>query len=746
MPTKKTEENQLLRVEERASGDVKITPVGTSGTDISGGQFFEEYLAALASQTEAADTWDEMRRSDDQVKMLLRVVKNPILSARWFVSSATEDEQDKKIAEFVQFALFDNMGTDEHPKTFAKFQREALSAVEFGYALFEITNKIVIDHPEFGSYIGLKGVDWRSPKTIEEWNIAKDGRLIAVRQTDNSERAQDVWIPGKFILHIAPEMEGDNYEGISMLRPIYGNWLRKDILRKINMIGYERAATGIPIGVIPRGQENSTAQAKLEDSMSRFVAHERQYMTVPEGFNIDSLKIEHDGDDLQKSIEAENVGMAKSFLANFMELGLNGTGSYALGTDLSDIFLSGISVYSDSIATAMNAKLIPMLVKLNFGEQAKYPELKIEGINDKAGREFAEIIGMLKDRGLLQITDELQELVHKRYKLPDFDKELASAAVDSNPQSTLAAPGKTAEAEKKSAHPGDNIKRDMSPPARLSEIEYSLAEASVGKNIEKVGKELTSVMAENMRARGEELVQKMMTIWRNAPRSKRMSEVNKLQVPGKADYKKIISGHLADVYVQSTNGVKKELASNGLKLAEPSEIRDLPAESKATGASQADLLVESQDADIRKNLFFSFTSKADVLPTEEQMNANLLNVVDEYVTGASIRTAGPNAVANAVNLARNAVFQQKSTLDQIESFIFQNPSPEALICKELTGRVFTKQEYVVSNKLPPLHHNCNSWIVAQIAGRPENRPLSPAGLTIQGTPDQINKIESSIRF
>jgi hypothetical protein len=183
---------------------------------------------------------------------------------------------------------------------------------------------------------------------------------------------------------------------------------------------------------------------------------------------------------------------------------------------------------------------------------------------------------------------------------------------------------------------------------------------------------------------------------------------------------------------------------DGLKLAEESEIRDLPAESKTAGASQAALLVESQDADLRKNLFFSFTSKADVLPTEAQMNANLLKVVERYVEGASIRVAGPNAVANAVNLARNAVFQQKETFDRLESFIFENPSPEAPICKELTGRVFTKEEYVVSDKLPPLHHNCNSWIRAQVTGKAGNKPISAAGLSIQGTDKQIEQIEKSI--
>jgi hypothetical protein len=725
MPTNEEKTNLSPQVEIPDSGRVaiKTKEIGVSGIDISGFRFYEEYLDAL-TQSESADVYDEMRRSDDQVKMLLRVVSNPILSARWFITPGVEDDKGKRIADFAQFALFENLGTEERPKSFKKFQRETLLCVPFGYSLFERTDKIVHNDPEYGTYIGIKGLDWRSPKTIVEWGVADDGTLDWVKQDDYSQRSRNVTIPGRFLLHVAPEMEGDLYEGISMLRPIYGNWLRKNILLKIQMMGAERAATGVPIGKIPQGQLNSPSQDALEDSLSRFVAHERQYLLVPEGFMVEALKIAHDGKALDAMIRREDIGMAKSFLAAFMELGVNSSsGSWALGTDLSDIFLSGIELYADCATDSIDLQVIRPLVKSNFGPQRKYPKLKIEGINDKAGKEFAEVLQLLSSNDLIQITDRLKEVVHKRYNLPDFDHDLK---------------------EERPGTPPKASSNSLKAETRLSEMEYNLAEPSVGRNIEKVGKEMTLLMSERMRGRGGRLIERMMTIWRNVAPAKRREQVNKLTVPGKTDYKKLLANELADVYVRATQGVKKELASDGLKLAEPSEIKDLPAESKAAGASQADLLVDSQDADLRKNLFFSFTSKLDTLPTEAQMEANLFKVLEKYVTGASINTAGPNAVANAVNLARNAIFQRRETLDKIESFIFTNPSPEAKICVELTGRVFSKEEYVVSDKLPPLHHNCNSWIKAQITGRPGNKAVSPAGLTIQGTPDQIETIEKSI--
>lgn len=675
--------------------------------------------------TDGPDEWDEMRRSDDQIIMLLRVVKNPIMSARWFISPADDSKESKKISKFVSHVLMDDMGIEENPKTFEKFKREALTAVEFGYSLFEITNKIVLDDEEYRSYVGFKGIDWRSPKTIEEWDIEPGGKLTRVRQIDNSQRSRDVFIDGDFVLHIAPEMEGDNYEGISMLRPIYGNWLRKNVLLKLQMIGIERAATGVPIGEVPRGQENSTSQAAMEDSLSRFVSHEQQYMTVPEGFKVDSLKIEHDAEKVQAAISAENVGMSKSFLVSFMELGLSGSGSFALGTDLSDIFLSGLSVYANSIRSPINTKLIPQIVKLNFGKQRKYPELIIEGINDKAGKELSEILKTLKEGGFLQeITDRMQEVIHQRYDLP-YDSDIKVSHFGNIADEAL------------------NAKKNK---VRLSETCYNLSEKNLSKKIETVGQEMTELMKKRLFQRASKLVSAMIRIWRNEPKSKRREKINRLLVPDKGNYKKTISDILEVVYVDATDGVRKELSGDGLKLSEQPDISGLPAESKSTARSQAELIVGSQDSDLRKNLFFSFTAKADILPTEEQMKANLLKVVDSYVSGPSVRSSGYNAVSTAVNLARNAVFQKKEVLDKIESFVFMNPSPTAKVCVHLTGRVFTREEYVVSGNLPPLHHNCNSWIRAQLSGSPRNKPLDPRGLTIQGTSQEIESINKSVRF
>jgi len=74
---------------------------GTSGTEIFAGMFDEEDLQKLANDR-GIETFDQMRRSDSQVAMLLAVVKNPIKSARWGIVAVDDSDQEKEKAAFVE--------------------------------------------------------------------------------------------------------------------------------------------------------------------------------------------------------------------------------------------------------------------------------------------------------------------------------------------------------------------------------------------------------------------------------------------------------------------------------------------------------------------------------------------------------------------------------------------------------------------------------------------------------------------
>src|SRR5687767_14832030 len=202
---------------------VHSDPVGSFGTSIYSGYIQEEYLESLDGSTKA-EIYDKMRRGDANVKMLLSAIKNPIKSANWEIEPCDDTDEARKDADLIKHILFEDMQTP-----FKKVLSEALTMVDFGFSLFEVTHKIVMSHPEFGPYIGLRSLSWRSPKTIERWNIdRKTEELVSVTQMAYGDLDRHVDIPAEFLLLFNLDQEGANFEGISLLRACYGNWLRKN--------------------------------------------------------------------------------------------------------------------------------------------------------------------------------------------------------------------------------------------------------------------------------------------------------------------------------------------------------------------------------------------------------------------------------------------------------------------------------------------------------------------------------------
>lgn len=397
-----------------------IVPEGSYGSENYSGYAQEEYLQALRG-SQRSDIFDKMRRSDPQVIMLVSAVKNPIKSANWEVQPASDDAQDVRIKDFVEHVLFRGMD-----QPFQRFLSEALSCVEFGHSVFEITDKVVLNDPEFGNYNAIKDLSFRSQRTIERWNLEDiTGKLKSISQYAYGDLGRLVDISEQFLVVFSVGKEGANYEGISMLRPCYGNWIRKNEILKNNIIGIEKFAVPTPLVQLPEGvHAGSPSFSLMKQALEAYANSEGNYLIYPSGYQINLNTNTYDPQKVEASINFEDERMTRAFLANFLSLGQGGTGgAYALSNDLSDFFLSGIEHVANEIACTLNMKVIPRLVKMNFGELKKYPELKVSGISDKAGKELADILSSMAARKIITPDDKLEEHLRKRLALPEMSDE-----------------------------------------------------------------------------------------------------------------------------------------------------------------------------------------------------------------------------------------------------------------------------------------------------------------------------------
>lgn len=716
---------------------VQLKPKGVSGTDIFSGYFSEEYLQLIRGRR-GAKVFDEMRRSEAQVAMLMGAVMNPIKAGTWELEAADipNGEAQKDLIDYILKDMID----------WETFLHEALTFLIFGYSIFEKIDLVVFDHPKFGTFNGLKALAFRSQKTIERWIVDRaTGTLLTVQQWVQGDLTPSpgaiLNMDAQFLLVMSLQKEGDNYEGISALRPMYGPWFRKNLYLKILSIGIEKAAIGTPIGTTPVGKENTEEMENFKSMLSSFVAHEDAYLIKPEGWNVEISNNTFDPSKIKDIIVMENTEMINAMVANFLALGTSGgSGSFALGTDLSDFFLTGIQNHANIIAGILNRKLIPELIKANFGEQTAYPKIKATGINDKAGKELADIIVALIGQNAMTPDDKLEGFLRKQYNLPKADPATSREVVsvteridDTNP----AAP-------KPSEVPPSIPATAVAP--KLSERRMQLAETYKKQwAIDKAN--IKSVMQENLHDILDSYEKQIRSAWKSTNPNARRNLALQLNPKGVSDYAAALREQLAIIANRSLVGARKETPQankKNIKLSESIQLAApkggyydaLPAGIKNIVKNQAGLIADTQAQDINKIVSFQFLSSADSTNDVDQVIADIdsavLPTIEDGATGAgmSIDAAAGNAVSSTVNQARLEWFFEPDVLSTIESFTFTNEDPISEICQELDGTTWAVGDPDIDRYTPPLHHNCKSRLEPNEVGDDSNPEIDRGGTAV----------------
>lgn len=395
---------------------LKTQELGTTGTESYSGYSNEEYLFDLKDYKTRALVYDKMRRGDPQIKMCLGAVKAPIKAAPWEIEPYDVNDPDYVAdAELMEYILFEGMD-----RGWSSYLSEALTMLDFGSSVFEMTDCIK-QHPTFGPVNALKNLSFRSQKTLESWHLDPETQKLShICQYAYGDIGRTVDIPGEFLLINTLEKEGSDYEGISALRACFGPWARKNFNLKTNQIGIEKFAVPTPIVTVPDGKESGEQFDNMIAALEAWCVHEKGYLTKPEGWTIEFNNNTYDPQKVEISIDNEDKRIAKAFIANFLELGMNGFGSQSLSVDLSDFFTNSCEQVAQIIADQINDVVIPRMIQLNRGPRAYYPKLKVSGISDRAGKELAEVLKILFDSKVVTPDDELEKYIRERYDLPEM--------------------------------------------------------------------------------------------------------------------------------------------------------------------------------------------------------------------------------------------------------------------------------------------------------------------------------------
>lgn len=385
----------------------KPTGISGNGPSWSGYTYGSDYLEKLQG-ARGRMVYDEMRRSDPQVQSILKAITLPIRQADFYVEPISDSEEDKGIAEEIEGDFFRGM-----TQTWDDTIRHILLMLPFGFSVLEK----VWEYRD--GRIRPRKLDPRLPQSVVKWQWEKDNRRL-IGPVQMNEEGKDILLPIERLLVFTTEKEGDDWEGISLLRPLYKPWYIKNELEKINAIKHDRHGVGTPRVSMPHGfDENSEEYQAAIETVEAFQAQEQSYLVQPEGWAIDILGGgDKAGTDALPSIKYYDEAMARCALTMFTMLGSTETGSRALGESFTDTFLMAEQALADYICEVLNRFAVRQWVDYNLGG-SEYPELKVRRIRSLD----PQVLAIITSARLLTPDLELENALRAEMNLPERKEE-----------------------------------------------------------------------------------------------------------------------------------------------------------------------------------------------------------------------------------------------------------------------------------------------------------------------------------
>ena len=405
----------------KAAG-AQMSEIGTSGLRQFGGYVLEEWLTQIQGRR-AAWVYREMMDNSPVVGAILFAVD-------WLSKTVEYRVEGKDArAKFIEECMHDM--SQPWPDTIS----ETLSCLPYGWAFHEIVYKRRDGYkpgspqlpassrigssplPDSARTVGLPAdtsendsspgssqytdgkIGWRklpvrAQETLLRWHFDGYSGISAMEQIDWHGGYHVIPIEKALLFRSRPRRS--NPEGYSILRTAYTSYFMLKNIQQIEAIGIERDLAGIPVLTPPEGVDvfapgNTALLAKAQQLVTGIKRDEDAGIVLPTAGWILQL-ISSGGSrqiDTDEVVRRYEQRIATSMLADFILVGQDTVGSYAMVDIKTDLFGVALDGILDSICDIFNRYAIPRLLKLN-GMSVENPPKITHG---SAGRIALEKVG-----------------------------------------------------------------------------------------------------------------------------------------------------------------------------------------------------------------------------------------------------------------------------------------------------------------------------------------------------------------
>jgi hypothetical protein len=403
----------------------------------------EEYNAELR-ELNGLRKYDRMRRSDASVRSALRLIKTPILSARWFIQPASESAGDRMVADHVQKCLTKYMTI-----SWTQILWEALLMVDFGYYMFEKVYAI-----EDGLAIWQKFAP-RHPLDVTGWKWDTNGGPVGAQFYDTTGD-DGVFIPIKKLAVFTFDREAGDLRGLSALRSAYKHWYFKENLYKIDAIQKERHGVGVPVIKLPPGF-TPTDKAIAHELGRNLRSNEKAHVVLPPFWEVMFAKLEGQHVDALESASHHSNMIFQNILGEFA------INDGASNPEQFELFLKSTRYIAEIVRDVFNKYCIPQLVDMNW-DVDEYPELRVRRIGDTQDwRMISFALRNLIGAQVIKPDDRLDEWARDEMDLPRADPSSArEVSAPQNPGAARTGPPRQSQAGNQKQQPGKDAGKDSS--------------------------------------------------------------------------------------------------------------------------------------------------------------------------------------------------------------------------------------------------------------------------------------------
>lgn len=404
--------------------------IGRVGQRRYGGIFYEEFLSELRGR-KGAEVFTEMSNNDETIGAILFAIEMLVRQASWNVEPGGSTAKDREAAEFVKSCM------DDMQQTWIDTISEILSFLTYGWSFHEIVYKRRMgrtkDNRTSSKYddglIGWMKLPIRSQETLYQWEYDDQDNLIGMTQMPPPDFGL-ITIPMNKAMLFRTRSRKDNPEGRSILRTAYRSWYFKRRIQEIEGIGIERDLAGLPVITTPEGmdiwdkddEDMNAIRAGLEAMVKNIRRDSTEGLVLPFGYTFELTSTGGSRQfDTNSIIARYDTKISQTVLADFIQLGHESVGSFALSSDKTNLFSMAICAFLDIICQTFNSQGIPALIDINgdhFAGVTDYPRLTHGDIEDIDLATVATFIKDMTSIGVIIPDESLEDYVRQLGKLP----------------------------------------------------------------------------------------------------------------------------------------------------------------------------------------------------------------------------------------------------------------------------------------------------------------------------------------